>query len=65
LGIRPEHLNPTRGGPGWRGTITTTEHLGSGKCLFALFHNISFAESLFYICSTLQKHLARAEIIYV
>ena len=34
LGIRPEHLNPTRDGPGWRGTITTAEHLGSDTFLY-------------------------------
>ncbi|WP_395826360.1 ABC transporter ATP-binding protein [Elstera sp.] len=34
LGIRPEHLNPTRDGNGWRGTITTAEHLGSDTFLY-------------------------------
>ncbi|MCK6442571.1 ABC transporter ATP-binding protein [Elstera cyanobacteriorum] len=34
LGIRPEHLNPTRDGAGWRGTVVAAEHLGSDTFLY-------------------------------
>ncbi len=34
IGIRPEHLNPTRDGAGWRGIVTAAEHLGSDTFLY-------------------------------
>jgi multiple sugar transport system ATP-binding protein len=34
IGIRPEHIAVSRGGDGWRGTISAAEHLGSDTFLY-------------------------------
>jgi len=34
IGIRPEHLKPSREGEGWEGTVSVAEHLGSDTFLY-------------------------------
>jgi multiple sugar transport system ATP-binding protein len=34
IGIRPEHLEATRDGDGWEGTVSVAEHLGSDTFLY-------------------------------
>jgi multiple sugar transport system ATP-binding protein len=34
IGVRPEHIEVTRGGEGWPGVITVAEHLGSDTYLY-------------------------------
>jgi multiple sugar transport system ATP-binding protein len=33
IGVRPEHLSAARDGPGWNGTVSVAEHLGSDTFL--------------------------------
>jgi multiple sugar transport system ATP-binding protein len=34
IGVRPEHLNASRDGEGWQGTVSVAEHLGSDTFLY-------------------------------
>jgi multiple sugar transport system ATP-binding protein len=34
IGVRPEHLNVSRDGEGWPGTISVAEHLGSDTFVY-------------------------------
>jgi multiple sugar transport system ATP-binding protein len=34
IGIRPEHLQASRDGEGWEGTVSVAEHLGSDTFLY-------------------------------
>ncbi|MFD2264427.1 ABC transporter ATP-binding protein [Lacibacterium aquatile] len=40
IGIRPEHLIASTEGEGWKGTVTTAEHLGSDTFLYVDVPNI-------------------------